>query len=154
MSSTSILFSVLFIIFLILILIYRKKLIQASEPDFSALDVEYHENKIKEAYNPEQEKEEEKTSVDDNKNTEKETSNFNFENPPIIEDELTQEEEEELKKAEEEILFEDEEPIDKNAGFGNEEYKKKMILKLANDAGKTVQLPKNSTFQCVKLNLS
>ncbi len=128
-------FLILFIIFLIIIMIYRKKLISDSEPDFSALDVEYHEEKIKEAYNPEKEEPavEEKTE---------ETGNFNFENPPIIEDELTQEEEEELKKAEDEILFEEEEPIEKNAGFGDEEYKKKMILKLANDGWENASIAK------------
>ncbi len=120
-------FIILFIIFLIIIMIHRKKLINDFEPDFSALDVEYHEDKIKEAYNPKQEEEPIAEKKED------EASNFNFENPPIIEEDLTQDEEEELKKAEEEILFEDEEPIEKNSGFGDEEYKKKMILKLAND---------------------
>jgi len=72
------------------------------------------------------------------------TPKDDYENPPIIADELSFEEEIELEKEEEPIINEREREMEEEDldPYSDEEYRKKMILKLYNDGWKNEEIAK------------
>lgn len=105
----------------------KKKMPKVSDSDF-----EIHKKHLQQAYESKKQAEEKEETV------EPETD---YDNPPLVAEELDTEEETELKEDEEAnyitIMTKDKKKNDdfddEPESFGDEEYKKKMILKLYND---------------------
>ncbi len=114
-----------------------------NKPKISDEEFEIHKNNLKRAYeNREKYQQEEQEEVENHPDS---NSSLipDYDNPPVIAEDLDHEEESQLIKEEEDrdryiTIMKKDKPSDNDFqegfdGFGDEEYKKKMILKLYND---------------------
>ena len=133
--------AIVLIVGLIVTMIIVQAKMKKLKPAVSESEFEIHKKHLQRAYENKMAAEKEEPEPVISNNYSQESIVPDYDNPPYVAEDLSHEEEKELEEDEEDfitIVKKDKKESfdsmdDENEGFGDEEYKKKMILKLYND---------------------